>query len=103
MRHSTQEKEIVARKLRSKESLLLTGQILGLLVNTLATDEKYNVLNRDNLTTPIHIQLSQKQKKICSVFAAFLKVRLNFNDFEEKDDPHGFFIFKVTDSENVVR
>ena len=52
----------LARKLCSKKSLLLTCQILGLLVNTLATDEKYPVLNRDNLTIPIEMQLSQKQK-----------------------------------------
>ena len=45
-----------------KKSLLLTCQILGLLVNTLAADEKYPVLNRDNLTTPIQMQLSQKEK-----------------------------------------
>ena len=36
--------------------------MLGLLVNTLAADGKYPVLNRDNLTIPIHMQLSQKQK-----------------------------------------
>ena len=45
-----------------KKSLFLTCQILGLLVNTLAADEKYPVLNRDNLTIPIQMQLSQKQK-----------------------------------------
>ena len=50
------------RKLSWKKSLLLTCKILGLLVNTLAADEKYPVLNRDNLTIPIEMQLSQKQK-----------------------------------------
>ena len=45
-----------------KKSLLLTCQILGLLVNILAADEKYPVLNRDNLTIPIEMQLSRKQK-----------------------------------------
>ena len=49
-------------KLSWKNSLLLTCKILGLLVNTLATDEKYPVLNRDNLTIPIQMQLSQKEK-----------------------------------------
>ena len=43
-------------------SLLLTCQILGLIVNTLAADEKYPVLNSDNLTIPIQMELSQKQK-----------------------------------------
>ena len=55
----------LVRKLCSKKSLLLTSQILGLLVNTLAADEKYPVLNTDNLTIPIQMQLSQKQKSFC--------------------------------------
>ena len=36
-----------------KMFLLLTCQILGLLVNTLAADEKYLVLHTDNITIPI--------------------------------------------------
>ena len=47
----------LATKLGSKKSLVLTCQILGLLIKTLAADEKYPVLNRDNLTI---MQLSQK-------------------------------------------
>ena len=72
----------LATKLCSKKSLLLTCQILGLLVNTLATDEKYPVLNRENLTIPIQMQLSQKQKPFCKAFAASLKSELNFEIFE---------------------
>ena len=93
----------LVRKLCSKKSLLLTSQILGLLVNTLAADEKYPVLSRDNLTIPIQMQLSQKQKTFSQFFAAFLKSTLNFKHFESKDDPHRFCIFEVTDSENVVK
>ena len=59
----------------------LTCKILGLLVNTLAADGKYLVLHRDNLTTPIRIQLSEKLKAFCEFFAAFLKSRLNFKHF----------------------
>ena len=87
----------------SEKSLLLARQILGLLVNTLATDEKYAVLKRDNLTIPIQIQLSQKQKTFSQFVAAFLKSSLSFRILEEKNDPHRFSIFEVTDSENVVR
>ena len=93
----------LARKLCSKKFLLLTWHILGLLVNTLAADEKYPVLNRDNLTIPIQMQLSQKQKTFSEFFAAFLKSRLNFKYFLKKDDPPRFCIFEITDSENVVR
>ena len=72
----------LARKLFSKSSLLPTCKILGLLVNTLATDEKYTVLNRDNLSIPIQIQLSEKQKNFSQHFAAFWKSLLNFEHFE---------------------
>ena len=63
----------LSSQLSWKKSLLLTCQILGLLVNTLAADEKYPVLNRDNLTIPIQMQFSQKQKTFSELFAAFLE------------------------------
>ena len=72
----------VPRKLSWIKSVLLPCKILGLLVNTLAADKKYPVLNRDNLTIPIQMQLSQKQKTFSQFFAAFLKSRLNFKHFE---------------------
>ena len=75
------------RKLSRKKSVLLTCKILGLLLNTLATDEKYPVLNRDNLTIPIQMQLSQKQKSFSQVFATFSKNRLNFEHFFKKRRP----------------
>ena len=75
---------LLPRKLSWEMSLLLTCKILGLLVNTLAADEKYPVLNRDNLTIPIQMQLSQKQKTFFQFFAAFLKSRLNFNVLKKK-------------------
>ena len=68
---------------------------MGLLVNTLAADEKYPVLNRDSLTIPIQMQLSQKQKYFSQFFAAILKRRLNFKQFEYKDDPHTFVFSKL--------
>ena len=49
------------------------------------------------------MQLSQKEKILSQFFTAFLKFRLNFNHFEKKDDSDRFCIFKVTDSEIVVR
>ena len=48
----------LAWKLCLKKSLLLTCQIFGLLVNTLAPDEMYPALNRDNLTITIQMILS---------------------------------------------
>ena len=86
-----------------KESLLLTCQILGLLVNTLAADKNYPLLNRDNLTIPIQMQVFQKQKTFSQVFAEFLKSRLNLKYFQKKDGAIGYCISDIRDSENVVR
>ena len=83
--------------------MLLPWQMLGLLLNILATDEKDPVLNRDNLTIPIETQLSGKQKTFSQSSPAFFKSSLNFQHFDKKDDPHRFLISEITDSENVVR
>ena len=71
----------LSKKLCLKKTLFLTCQILGLLVNTLAAEKKYPVLNRDNLTIPIQMQLSQKKKVFSQFFAAFFKCRLQYKDF----------------------
>ena len=70
------------RKLSWKKFLFLTYKILGLLVNTLPTNEKYLVLHRDNLMIPIQMQFSKKQKTFSEFFAAVLKSVLNFKHFE---------------------
>ena len=80
-----------------KKSLLMACQILWLLVNTLATNESDPVLNRDNLTIPIQMQLSQKQNNFSDFLAAFLKCAINFKYFVKKDDPHRFFVSQITE------
>ena len=72
----------LAMKLCSEKFLLLTCQILAMLVNTLASNEKDPVLNRDNLTLPMKMQLSQKEKNFSKIFAEFFKSSLNFKIFE---------------------
>ena len=59
-----------------------------MFVNTLTADDKYSLLNRDNLTQPIRTQLSQKQKAFTPFFLAFFKSTLYFEHFQKKDDPH---------------
>ena len=83
------------RKLSWKKSLLLTCQILGLLVNTLAADEKYPLLKRDNLTIPIQMQLSQKEETFSLFSLAFLKSRRNFEHFDKKSVFIDFVILKL--------
>ena len=82
---------------------LIYMKMLGLLVKTLATDEKYLVLDRDNLTIPIQMQLSQKEKSFSPIFASFLGVQLKFKRYEQKDDTLMFCVSEITDQENVVR
>ena len=63
-------------------------KILRQFVNTLTVDEKHYLLNRDNLTQPIQMQLSQKQKIFSEFFFRFLKSILNFKQLRKKDDRH---------------
>ena len=79
--------------------MLVLLKILRLFVNTLTDDEKYSLLYRDNLTQPIQILLSQKQKTFSKFFTEFLKFILNFAHFRKKDAPHSPCIFQTTVSE----
>ena len=63
-------------------------KILRNFVNTLTADEKHYPLNRDNLTTPIQMSLSQKQKAFPQFLFTFLKSILTFKHLPKKDDPH---------------
>ena len=67
---------------------LVIHKILRLFVNTWTVNDKHYLLNRDNLTQPIQIQLSQKQKTFSEIFFAFLKSILNFKHLRKKDNPH---------------
>ena len=71
-----------------RKSLLVIHKILRPSVNTLAVNEKQYLLNRDILTQPIPIKLSQKQKILSQFFFAFSKSILNFKQLPKKDDPH---------------
>ena len=42
-----------------------------LFSNTLSADGRYSLLNGDNLTQPIHMQVSQKQKNFLNFFLHF--------------------------------
>ena len=84
-----------------KMSMLVPFKILRLFVNTLTDDDKYSLLNKDNLTQPIQIILSQKRKALSQFFAAFLKWTLNIAHFRKKDDPHSWCISEITVSEFV--
>ena len=54
----------------------------------MTADDKHYLLNTDNLTQPIQMQLSQKQKIFSQLFFAFLKSILNFSHFHQRDARH---------------
>ena len=59
-------------------------QLEVLFVNPLTADDKYSLLNRDNLLRLIQMQLSQKQKSFSEFFSAFWKSTFNFGHFPKK-------------------
>ena len=67
-----------------KKSLLVIQKFLRLFLNTRTVNDKHYLLDRDNLTEPIQMQLSQKQKTFSEFFFAFLKSILNFKHLPKK-------------------
>ena len=74
-------------------------KISTLFPNTLSCDGKYSLFNRDNLTQPIQMQFSRKQKTFSQLFSAFCKSSLNFEHFQTKDDSDSLGISEITESE----
>ena len=71
-----------------KNSLLVINKIRRLFINTLAVNNEHYLLERDNLSQPIQMQLCQKQTNFSEFFFAFLKSILNYKHLTKKDDPH---------------
>ena len=87
-------------QLTFKKSVLVICKISRIFLNTLSADGKYSLFNRDNITQPIQMEVSQKQKTFSEFFSAFLKSNLNFEHFQKKkDDPHCWCISEITDPE----
>ena len=63
-------------------------QNFNTVVDTFTSHEKFFLLNRDNSTPSIHMQLSQKQKTFSIVFFSFLKSIINFEHVKKKDGTH---------------
>ena len=71
-----------------------------MFVNTLTADDKYSLLNRDYSMQLISTKLSQKLKLVFDFFFfSFSKCTLNFEHFQNKDDPRSLFISEITHSE----
>ena len=69
-----------------------------MFVKILTANDKNSLLNTDNLSQPIQMQLSQKQKTYSQFAFAFLKSILKFEHFQKKHDPHSSCVSEITDS-----
>ena len=87
------------RQFLYKMSLFMLCKFSRLFPETLNEDSKYSLLKRDNLTQPIQMELSQKQKIFSRYFSPFFKSNLNFEHFQKKYDSHTWGTSKITDSE----
>ena len=67
---------------------VVSGEMLGLSVNTLTSDGKYPVQGCENLQLPIQMQLSEKQKNFSQFFVSFVESSSNLKHFEKKVDCH---------------
>ena len=83
--------------------MLVLCKILRLFVNTLTDEDKYFLLYRDNLTQPIQILLSQKQKTFSQFFSAFSKSKLNFEHFQKKMTLIADVFSKLPSPKKVIR
>ena len=78
-----------------KKSLLVIRKI-GLFVKALASDDKYSLLNRDNLLQHLQRQLSEKEKTFLNLFC-ISQIWIVFLRFWKKDDSHSWWKKKWLD------
>ena len=83
--------------------MLVLCKILRQFVNTLTDDDKYSLFYRDNLTQPVQILLSQKQKTFSELFSAFLKSTVNFAHFQQRTTLIGDAFPKFPSRKKVIR
>ena len=54
------------------------SEILRLFFNEMTANDKYSLPNSENVSQPMQMQLSKKQKAFSHFLGAFLKSTLNF-------------------------
>ena len=77
-------------------------KILRLFVNTLTVNDKHYLLNRDNLTQQIQMQLSEKQKTFSEFFFPVLKSILNFKHYPKKMILVAYVFLEIVAPKNMV-
>ena len=77
----------------------MTCRILRLFAKTLTAYEKDSLINRDILTKPIEMKVSQGKESTSGFFASFSKSILNFQYFQKNDDSDSPYISEIAGSE----
>ena len=80
-------------------------KILSLFLNTFTVNDKHYLRKRENLTQPIQMQLSEKEKTFCQFFILFLFLKsiLNFKHLPTKDDLVADVFLEIPAPKNMVR
>ena len=86
------------RQFSWKNFLLVICKFLTLFLQKLAADQKYSLLNKDNLRQQFRCNYLRK-KDLFWICFPFLKTVLKFEYFQKKDDPHSWCISAIADSE----
>ena len=90
--------------MRQVKSLLVIRKILRLVVNTFTANEKYSLLNTNNLTQSIQMELSQKQKSCSGSFFSIFGIYIKFGAFSKQKITFIANVFlKIWTPKNVVR
>ena len=69
---------ITVNVVQLEKSLLVIHKILIVFVNPLTADDKHYLLNRDNLTEAIQMELYRKQKTFSEFFSGTSKIYVKF-------------------------
>ena len=102
--HSYHIYRSLSTELSWKKSLLVKFKIFRPFVNKFTVGHKYSLLNRDKLTQPINMQLSQKQNSFSRYFSPyFSNVDEIFNILNKKMTLIADVISKLWNSKNIVR
>ena len=86
-----------------KISPLVIWETLGLLVNTLTTDDKYSLCTSNNSRELIQMQLSKKQKNFFVFFLLFWNLHQILNTLKKKMTLIGYVFPKLCPAKDVVR
>ena len=91
------------KQLGWKKFLLMVCKVLKLFVNALTARDKYSLRDRHNLTQPIQMQLSEKEKNLSPFFLHFWNLHEILNIFQKKKTPIADEFPKLWTPKNVLK